>query len=133
LKIKLGDLIGKRFKDGGRGPDEYDCYGLGMEVFRRCGVELLDYAGSCYDKESINATYLKWRGQWERVQGEPPAPALIVMKANSAFFINHVGVYLGAGKFIHAIDKKDVVIENVSSPEYRRIIKGYYVPKWVKQ
>ena len=39
-QVDINDLIGKTYKEKGRGPDSYDCYGLCMEVSRRIGVEL---------------------------------------------------------------------------------------------
>jgi len=36
------DLIGKPYKENGRGPDGYDCYGLVLTVCHRLGIDLPD-------------------------------------------------------------------------------------------
>jgi hypothetical protein len=38
------DLVGKPYAHGARGPDAYDCWGLCVEVYRRRGIDLPDYA-----------------------------------------------------------------------------------------
>lgn len=40
----LDDFVGLPYREGGRGPDAFDCYGLLVEVFRTVhGVELPDW------------------------------------------------------------------------------------------
>jgi len=34
------DLIGKQYKENGRGPEGYDCYGVCMKVCKRIGIKL---------------------------------------------------------------------------------------------
>jgi len=41
--IKYDDLIGKPYKEDGRGPDGYDCYGVCMEVCKRAGINLPEF------------------------------------------------------------------------------------------
>jgi len=38
------DLIGKPYVHGARGPDAFDCWGVCVEVYRRGGIALPDYA-----------------------------------------------------------------------------------------
>ena len=55
MNIKLDDLIGLPFIDGGRDPSVgFDCWGLSTEVFRRYGIELPDYKISCEDASRIS-------------------------------------------------------------------------------
>jgi len=129
--VDLSDLKMVPFKDRGRDRSGYDCYGLAMEVFRRYGIELLDYEGSCWDKKAIQATFEKWREQWIAVDGEPPVPAMVVMKANSPEDINHVAVYIGNGRFIHTLDKVGVCFGEVFDPRWAKVIRGIFVPRWV--
>ena len=46
MKLKYEDLLGKKFKYNGRGPDEYDCYGLVKEIYNRLGIELPEFAST---------------------------------------------------------------------------------------
>lgn len=127
----VADLIGVPFADGGRGPDAFDCWGLCREVFRRFGVELPDYEICCYDAESFIHQFTEERPLWRR--HEPPGipvPALIAIRFNAPN-VNHVGVYIGDGKFLHTREKTGVVVELLCSPAWRRRIEGFYTPKEV--
>ena len=128
---KITDLIGKPFKDGGRGPDSFDCWGLAIEVFRRHGIELPDFEIGCHESELINAEYHKQVGQWLKVTN-PPVPSLVVIRFNEAAFFNHVGSYIGNGRFIHITEKAGANIDRVDHPYWRTNIAGFYIPRWVK-
>jgi cell wall-associated NlpC family hydrolase len=127
------DLIGKPFANHGRGPDSYDCYGLAKEVFRRCGIELPEFWVSCEDATRIEETILneKAGGRWVRLQ-KPQVPCLVVLRFNSDK-INHVGVYVGFGEFLHTAKKSGVHVGRIDHPYYRNVIEGYYIPAEVKQ
>lgn len=123
-------LLGVPFVDGGRGPAGFDCWGLVLEVFRRCGIELPDYRICCADMTGIDAKVDEERGAWTRCdEAALPVPALAVMRFNSPVLINHVGTYIGAGRFIHTAEKMGVNIDRVEHPYWRRHIEGFYVPR----
>jgi cell wall-associated NlpC family hydrolase len=129
--IFLADLIGKPFADGGRGPDTYDCWGLACEVFRRYGIILPDYQISCHAKEAIDRQVLAELPRWRRCDPvQPPAPSLLVLKQHTRF-CNHTGVYLGAGRFLHTLEKTGAVIERTDHAFWKRKIVGYYLPGWL--
>lgn len=129
--ISFIDLLGKSFVNGGRGPEEYDCYGLATEVFRRFGIELPDYRISCEDYSRIDSTIEEEKSRWIRCE-RPETPSIVVMRFNSRLY-NHVGVYIGDGKFIHTAKKTGVRIENIGSMYWKHRIEGYYKPGQVKQ
>ncbi|MDR3565590.1 MAG: C40 family peptidase [Negativicutes bacterium] len=124
--LLTSDLVGKPFKDGGRGPGAFDCWGLAVEVFRRFGIEIPDYRISC---ESVNTGVMCKREQWAPCIGEIPSPALVVF--TTAGITDHIGVYLGAGKFIHAHRSAGVVVTGVDHVFWKRRIEGFYVPGWL--
>jgi cell wall-associated NlpC family hydrolase len=129
--INLNDLIGKPFRDGGRGPEAYDCWGLVKEVFRRHGIEVKDYWISCRDSMAINQAFQDDVRNWVRVSKDQlQPPALVVIKFNQPVYCNHTGVYIGAGRFIHAREKVGVCIEPVEHPVWKRTIEGFYMPGW---
>ena len=43
MQVTYDDLIGRPFVDGGRGPENFDCWGLATDVFRRHGKILPDF------------------------------------------------------------------------------------------
>ena len=127
--MHVTDLIGKPFVDGGRGPEAYDCWGLCVEVFRRQGVELRDYKLCCHDSAGFDGLFQEALSQWERRE-EPniPAPSVVAIRFNHPVFINHVGVYIGNGRFLHTREKTGVVVERIDSPCWRDRVEGFYTP-----
>lgn len=127
----IDDLIGKPFENGGRGPDNFDCWGLVLEIFRRYGIELPDYKISCEEASQIDNEIHKEKKDWLRCEKEIPTPALVVMRFNEVVLCNHTGVYLGYNRFIHTREKIGVNIDRIDSPAWRRKIEGFYVPGWL--
>ncbi len=99
--MKIDDLLGKSFQYGGRGPLEYDCYGLVMEIYKRRGVSLPDFGSS------PSASWIH----------RPP-------------FTTHIGVVLEDGyRFIHIMTKTEVTIERLDSLLWKRRITGFFKPQ----
>ncbi|MBP2655800.1 MAG: hypothetical protein H6Q73_3369 [Firmicutes bacterium] len=131
MKIKLDDLIGLQFVDGGRDSAVgLDCWGLSTEVFRRYGIELPDYKISCEDASRIDSEVKQQKLFWRRCEGEIPIPALVVIRFT--VFCDHTGVYIGKGKFIHTRKEVGVNIDRVDSPAWSKRIDGFYVPEVMK-
>lgn len=124
----LTDLIGKPFKDGGRGPDSYDCYGLAKEVYHRYGIELPDYTVSCKDASKIDETVATEKKLWIEIDRESIiVPTLVVMRFNYGMLCNHTGVYIGGDRIIHTINKKFAHIININDTFWNRKIAGFYI------
>ncbi|AZO96083.1 NlpC/P60 family protein [Halocella sp. SP3-1] len=127
-QVNFADLLGKPFVNEGRGPEEYDCYGLAREVFGRFGIKLPDYRISCENASSINSTIDTEKvSTWQECE-DSQVPSLLVMRFNSHLY-NHVGVYIGSGRFIHTAEKTGVRIENINSLYWQHRIEGYYIPR----
>lgn len=122
----INDLIGKPFVDHGRGPDGYDCWGLVREVYRRYGIDLPDYSISAAACERVQGEIeeAKKSEQWVELE-KPEVPCVMVIKSHPVFH-NHLGVYVGKGRFLHVSTTKSVVVERISSPAWRRLIRGYW-------
>jgi NlpC/P60 family len=122
--IVLTDLIGKPFLYGGRGPLEYDCYGLCIEVLKRRGTALPDFGSS------PSATWI------HRMIGEkkelfvalkkPEAWCLITFWIRPGY-TTHIGVVLeDAASFMHILQKERTVIERLDSIVWKHRITGFY-------
>ncbi len=103
--------LGKKYKWGGNGPYQYDCSGFTKEVFRRNGIKIP-------------------RNSWNQAKmGMKIFKRSYLRKGDLVFFnskhqkrVNHVGIYLGKGKFIHASRfYHRIVISKLR--EYRRYFK----------
>lgn len=130
--INVNDLIGVPFVDGGRSKETgFDCWGLVKEVYKRIGIDLFDFDISCREASLINGAIECHRQFWEKVNpyDRKNVPCLVVMRFNQPFFLNHTGVYLGNGLFIHTRERLGVNIDRVESPAWKKIIEGYYRPK----
>ena len=123
---RIADLVGKPFRDDAMGPYAYCCWGLAVEVFCRFGVLLPDYRAAC---ASVAGGVTANREQWVRCAGEISVPALIVF--TTAGICDHVGVYLGGGKFIHAHETGGVSVIPTNHIFWKKRIEGYYRPGWL--
>ena len=127
------DLLSVRFLDGGRDPREgLDCWGLVRVCFARAGITLPDYQISCLDSARIDAKIAEQKSAWLQIPANDLgdlAPVLVVMRFNQVELINHTGVYLGAGMFLHTDTKKGVHQDRIGSSWWARHIEGFYIPR----
>lgn len=113
--INIDDLIGVRYRPNGRTIQSgMDCYGLAIEVEKRMGHELPDLSeikakgrniADC-EKKCLQLVKVK-------VVDEPSEEGDILFLKDTSGALNHIGVYLGDGRFIHC-NKYGVHIEHVN-------------------
>ena len=129
-ELDFTELLGVPFVDGGRSAERgFDCWGLCIEVFRLLGEPLTDFQVSCNDVEGAFASFEVERLNWVRHHWpHAPAPSVVAIRFSSDL-VNHVGVYIGNGKFLHTRQKTGVVIEQADSPAWRHRIEGFYTLK----
>lgn len=131
--IRFDDLIGVAFIDGGRDPKVgLDCWGLVLEVFRRAGNVLPDYRIGCHDIDAIGVAVAGERmlGRWRHWHAhDAPTPSLVAIRFNSPILVNHTGVYIGGGRFLHTREATGVCVESIESPAWRHRIEGFYTPE----
>jgi cell wall-associated NlpC family hydrolase len=134
------DLLGMRFKMGGRGlpaeapqigaqvgPKEIDCYGVLIYFFKQFGVNLPDYSYlDNWDEKEEH--YLKhYSSMFKKLSGdEKPVPGDVILFKNVPEAVNHAGVYIGDGKFIHAYRKVGVKIERLAHKHWKSKVYGYF-------
>jgi len=102
--------LGKKYVWGGNGPYSYDCSGFTKEVFALNGIKIP-------------------RNSWNQAKVGMKISKKHLKKGDLIFFnskhhkgVNHVGIYLGNGKFIHASKfHKRIVISKFR--EYKRYFK----------
>lgn len=130
----LSDLIGIPFESRGRGPLAYDCWGLVREVFTRFGIIIPDYNIAAEAVLAIDAAVRDvvshaalGDGAWICCN-ERTVPAVVLCRnaACDPRIANHVGVNLGAGRWIHATRDAGVVISRLDDPLWRLRIEGFY-------
>jgi len=101
-------LVGKPYRYGGSGPAAFDCSGLVMFSYRQAGVSLPhSTAQQRRISRHVKAAELR-RGDLLFFDQEG--------KKNS-----HVGIYLGAGKFVHAPSSgKHVRADRLDNPYWKK-------------
>lgn len=104
--------VGKPYQWGASGPDKFDCSGLVLYVYKALGVSLPRMSG-----EQAGSGY--------HVDRENLAPGDLVFFRLSGGPINHVGIYVGQGKFIHAPKKNNPVrYDNLNDTWWGQKFKG---------
>ncbi|CAA6822575.1 MAG: Invasion associated protein p60 [uncultured Sulfurovum sp.] len=99
--------LGKKYRWGGDGKRGYDCSGFTKKVFARNGIKIP-------------------RASWKQAKVGKKVSRKNLKKGDLIFFnsrkqkrVNHVGIYLGKGRFIHASSfHKRIVISKLK--EYKR-------------
>jgi cell wall-associated NlpC family hydrolase len=134
--IQYDDLIGIPFVNHGRDVRTgLDCYGLVMEVYRRCGKKLPEFTADYDDCHKISAIIHNQARSTHWKSCHPPltAPCIVAIRFGTPpGVINHTGVYIGDGKFIHTRNKIGVCVDRIDNPAWSRIIAGFYDYKELK-
>jgi cell wall-associated NlpC family hydrolase len=100
--VQLADLaqqyVGSRYVWGGSSPAGFDCTGFVMWVFGQFGVAMPhNEAGQLASGDRINAEDLQ-------------AGDVLVFANTYRRGLSHVGIYLGDGRFVHAVDERHGVL-----------------------
>lgn len=103
--------IGTPYKFGGTSKSGVDCSGFVQSVYSSIGLKLPRTSRQQYSSaKRINKE--------ERQIGD-----LIFFRKNSQ--INHVGLYLGSNKMIHASTSKGVIIQDLDNDYLKQTFAGY--------
>ena len=112
FRPKLEKFLGIPYRRGGVGPSGMDCSGFAKTFFSETfGIDLphnskaisrLDFL------EDLSADRHEYR------------PGDLLFFNNGKGKINHVGIYLGEGKFIHASRRSGVVVANLDHSYWKR-------------
>ena len=114
--IDIDDLLGVRYRHNGRSAKTgFDCYGLAIEVEKRFGHTLPDLDSFKADGRDFiicKDTALNELSGKVRETDTPEQEGDVILFNNNSV-LNHIGVYLGNGKFIHC-NKYGVHIERTA-------------------
>lgn len=121
------DFIGIPYILHGRTLQGLDCYGLIVKMFELKGIKLFDINEE-YDE------HWSWQGrnyfvenahrQWTRI--EIPEPWDVVTFHLKGDVVNHAGIVLGDGQFIHTVIKAGTVISRLNDPIWKKKFVNYY-------
>ena len=128
----VDDLIGIPFVDGGRSPSGYDCWGLAMEAARRFNHQLPEFHVRAH--ETFKIVHLMESQKQEADEGnssrwiklKDPEPGCLILMTNAIRGINHAGIYIGEGRFIHTLEGVSSHVSRLTEPMWKNRIKGFY-------
>ena len=102
--------LGAPYRWGATGPAAFDCSGFVGRVYGELGVMLPRSA----------------RDLWAQLEPTAnPGPGDLVFFSFGGRGVDHVGIYLGNDRFVHANSVKNrVMIEQFSAPWYRKVYLG---------
>lgn len=107
------DKLGCRYVYGNSGPDVFDCSGFTKYLFRKVGISL---SGSAYGQGYGKGTMV---GYAELRRGDI---VCFNTNENDSDMVDHVGLYLGSGEFIHASSARgEVIVSKMNSGYYKRV------------
>ncbi len=132
--LDVGDYVGLPFIDGGRDLDGADCWGLVCLVYKRLlNIDLPEYHISAFDTQEVVDAMGSGRDNdgWEKVNGDRQNGDLVALAMHPSYpdMINHVGIHIGRGSFLHTQKNTGAIISPMNHVLYSKRIKGVY--RWV--
>lgn len=116
-----GDLIGKPFLYGGRGPDVFDCFGLVAEMKRREGNPIPERETPAED-QGMAMLLAAQLPLCDELPG-PEAGAIVAIRVGR--FVHHVGYMLNRFEMLHAWKRCGGVIKEPLSVWNGKVV-GFY-------
>lgn len=102
-------FLGLPYRWGGASPAGFDCSGFVCYVYRQVyDVSLPHNSSALYKKTKTVTLRNSARGD------------LVFFSTDRRGRVSHVGIYLGAGRFIHATSSRGVIISHLSERYYKR-------------
>lgn len=114
LYREVADWLGTRYRRGGMSRNAVDCSGFTNIIYKNVYGAKLDRVSTAIAKNVK-----------ESVSKEDLEPGdMVFFSTFKKKYINHVGVYIGEGKFVHASIKHGVIVSSLA--------EGYYSKTWRK-
>lgn len=123
-EIDVSKYVGKGYKENSRGEDFYDCYSLMLAIEKDLGHNLIDCRYDAMSKVSRQRAVEEGKKSpsFEKIE-KPLAGCIVILYYNS--IPQHIGVYIGKGKVIHATYDRGVVIDELRTLK----VEGFYKVK----
>lgn len=128
LKNLALSYIGKKYKYGAAGPDEFDCSGFVLRFFEKLSIQVPRTSaqqskfGKFVDKKDLkvgDVLFFDTRNSknTEDISIDIQDVALFPSQDGTNTRVTHSGIYIGDGKFVHASSGNimKIVIENLDS------------------
>lgn len=125
--IDTARFLGAPFRNGGTGPDAYDCWGLVRAIAHSAGLLLPEYPHVPCDfanlvSRSVAEAILE--GHWEH-QPDPEVLDVVVMSTVPGF-LNHVGIMVRRDAFMHTTRLTGAIITSLHNERWKHSLRGCY-------
>lgn len=126
--IHLGELIGRPYKAGGRGPGDFDCWGLCMYIAERTGAPLPDLSVPA-DQQAQTDLVRQERGHFRPLRRAVAGCLVLFRIIDDRDKVKwHVGVVLADRQhFIHTTEKLGVHIASLNRQPWKLFTEGFYL------
>ena len=124
--MQFDKYIGLPYQEKGRDFSGVDCWGLARLFYKNeFQIDLPSFSDEyeLSDSEHIQELIAQYKEGWEKVD-TPARGSLILFRVNGTE--SHVGISIGEGKFIHAREGMDSVIDSLESARWKKRIVGYF-------
>jgi hypothetical protein len=119
--LVYGDMVGRPFRRGGRGPYTYDCWGVLQAILRRLGNHPTDFP----TEPALMASALE--DEWVEIKREMVLPGDgVLMRSFDPEYVWHIGVAVDPWRMLHVRESVGVCVEAFDSTLYKRRIVGFY-------
>lgn len=131
MNPKVNELFHTKFVRGGRDPKiGVDCQGLFLSAMKCFGNEVKDTDTAEYATEVVSGLIeeASKNGKWQKVdKPEPGCAVAIALDPDFPDKAQHLGVYIGEGKFIHILEgKRGVLVTKIEDRFFKGKIRGFY-------
>lgn len=119
------DLIGKSFSKGSRGPTDFDCWGLCLEVGKRVGINYPEEFTP--DNTEQQDKFIREGADKDFERIEKPEPYCIVTFKITPPFVDHCGIVLpDCMNFLHVMEGHHVAVNRLDHRILAKRIEGFY-------
>ncbi|KDR95043.1 Cell wall-associated hydrolase, NlpC family [Peptoclostridium litorale DSM 5388] len=106
-------LLGKDYHWGAEGPNAFDCSGFTRYVYKKALGKSIPHSSKA---QSTNGETI--------AKSDLQSGDLVFFTTDRSGSVNHVGIYIGSGKFVHASSAKDkVMVSPLDSGFYQETYK----------
>lgn len=122
--MDFNDLIGKPYRLGATGPDEFDCWSLTVEVAKRFGVTVPMIDCAALGRAEISAVAGKRRHNLAFETNDPKSGDVLL-----SLRLGHIGTVID-GKVLHTHRRHGVVLERMES--FRSLYRDAQAYSWIR-
>lgn len=123
--LYIDDLLYARFRENGAGPDEFNCWNLCREIYRRAGRALPAYH-EYISKLSRRDRFINAVKAADFEPAAEPGFLDIVTLRLKGRLVTHVGCMLDKRRFIHISKKCGVSVTGINDRKWKDKIEGIY-------